>query len=227
MATKSSTLSPLVRFYDPVIKGKDFKGRTLSQILSWSDENLEYSHDYIQTLFPLPEGSPYNHSAPIIDREAFNAFRSRPELRTELRKSLERMLKFYGFKFNHPEGFDEEIVVADPPLHAKKWVRKFDHNHLRITRILRSLRVLGLEAEADAYFTVLFNLTEAQKRGGPKNCIIGETSLEFWTRAVERPLYLTPDDVEDEGLGADFLYEYEENTPSRVAREARELSVKE
>ena len=39
---------------------------------------------------------------------------------------------------------------------------------------------------------------------------IGDRSLMFWTRAKERPLYLAPEDEEDEGRGKDFLYEYEE-----------------
>ena len=38
---------------------------------------------------------------------------------------------------------------------------------------------------------------------------IGARSLEFWTRAAERPLYLAPEDERDEGRGKDFLYEYE------------------
>ena len=219
MSTKNSSIPPpLVRFYDPTSKGKDYRGRTLSQILSWSDEKLEASHDYIQYLFPLPEHSPYNYSAPIVNREVFNAFRSRPEIRAQLRKALARMLKFYGFKFNHPEGCHEEIIVADPPIHNQKWVRKFDHNHLRITRILRSLRILGLEKEADMFFKMLYWMTESLKCEGPKACVISDTSLEFWSRAIDRPLYLAPDDVEDEGLGADFLYEFEKNTSSRIPK---------
>ena len=50
----------IVRFYDSDLKGKDAFGRTQAEILSWSDTKLEASHNYIQMLFPLPEGSPYN-----------------------------------------------------------------------------------------------------------------------------------------------------------------------
>ena len=38
---------------------------------------------------------------------------------------------------------------------------------------------------------------------------IGQRSLMFWQRAVERPLYLAPEDEVDEGMGKDFLYKYE------------------
>ena len=70
-----------------------------SDILQWGVYELEGSHDYIQTLFPLPEESGVT-DAPIIDRQVFEAFRSRPELRSKLRESFEKMLWFYGFKLD-------------------------------------------------------------------------------------------------------------------------------
>lgn len=211
MSTKSSTLPPPVRFYDPTLLGRDSKGRTLLEILSWNDRKLESCHDYIQTLFPLPEPSPYNYAAPVIDREVFDAFRSRPELRAQFRKSLDRMLQFFGFElYNSPECDDEQIIIADPKtFHNQKWITRFDHNHLRITRILRSLRVLGLEKEADAFFKMLYWMCQALKCEGPEECVISDTSLKFWTRAAKRPLFLAPEDEGDEGRGRGFLYELE------------------
>jgi len=57
----------LVAFYDGT--GTDERGRTLEQILEWRATRLEQSHDYIQTLFPLPEASGVNFSAPLIDKQ--------------------------------------------------------------------------------------------------------------------------------------------------------------
>ena len=201
----------LVRFYDSNIQAKDTRGRTLTQILSWKDDQLEYCHDYIQLLFPLPEGSPFNLSAPIIDRTTFNAFRTRNDLQSQLRLSLECMLHFYGFSFSrnhdHNAGSDPSLrsskVVKSPQFDraSRNWVKKFNHNHLRITRVLRSLRVLGLEEEAKGVFKALQGVFEEGK--------ISDKSMMFWTRAVKRPLYLAPEDDDDKGKGADFLYEYE------------------
>jgi hypothetical protein len=64
---RQTTSSAIVRFYDPDVQAKDALGRTQEQILAWSNSQLENSHNYIQMLFPLPEGSPYNWSAPVID----------------------------------------------------------------------------------------------------------------------------------------------------------------
>jgi hypothetical protein len=89
--------SDLIAFFEG--SGGDFRGRKFSDILKWSDVELEASHDYIQTLFPLPEASQVIWSAAIIDRKVFDAFHAQPELRGKLRAALTRMLSFYGFQW--------------------------------------------------------------------------------------------------------------------------------
>lgn len=91
----------LIKFYTD--EGPDHRKRYRCQILEWGVGKLESSHDYIQTLFPLPEASGVTWNAPIIDSKVFEAFRSRPELRENLRASLERMLWFYGFNLTKDE----------------------------------------------------------------------------------------------------------------------------
>ena len=39
------------------LKGKDFKGRTLEDIWSFSDKEIEENHDFIQIVFPLNKPS--------------------------------------------------------------------------------------------------------------------------------------------------------------------------
>jgi hypothetical protein len=56
------------------------------------------------------------------------------------------MMNFYGFEAR----LGERITVTRAPNFAAKaagWLSPGDHNHLRITRILRCLTVLGLETE--------------------------------------------------------------------------------
>ncbi|MCJ1408786.1 hypothetical protein MMC19_002862 [Ptychographa xylographoides] len=194
---------PLVSFYDPSIASHNAIGRTLSSILAWNDRKLEASHDYIQFLFPLPEGSGFNWAAPVIDRDTFNAFRSRPELRARLKDSFVRMLTFYGFELR--ENGNESEVIQGPnfPKVARNWVTRFDHNHLRITRIIRSLRILGLESEAHAFYSALSRVYQEY----PGH--ISQKSMMFWTRADARPLYLAPEDANCEGEQQDFLIECE------------------
>ena len=199
-------MPPIVRFYDPHLKAPDAQGRSLSEILSWSDSRLEFSHDYIQTLFPLPERSPIDPSAPVIDHATFTAFRSRPELRLCLRLALERICQFYGFRFQGTGEHDSLRIEKQSngrfEARARNWISRFNHNHLRITRIIRCLRVLGLDEEAKAFFDAVKQVHDEIGR-------ISDRSLMFWTRAKERPLYLAPEDEVDEGTGKDFLYGFE------------------
>lgn len=212
---KPSPPPPIVLFYDPEVCAPDSLGRKLNTILRWPDVKLETCHDYIQYLFPIPERSTYHISAPIIDEETYLAFRQRPELRASLKRSYVRMLAFYGFEYNENS---EEVYVSRMPTKkrsATHWVRMFDHNHLRITRILRSLRVLGLAREAEAFWKAV---DEICKETG----VISKSSRIFWTRAAKRPLRLAPEDEEHEekgdGLltvskyaGNNWLPEYENN----------------
>lgn len=95
------------------------------------------------------------------------------------------------------------VKGANYEKNSKNWDSRFDHNHLRITRIIRCLRVLGLEEEALAFYKALEeNTTQASDR-----------SREFWRRAAERDLNLKPDletdDEEDNSIGLKFLREFE------------------
>ncbi|MCJ1284627.1 hypothetical protein MMC26_003961 [Xylographa opegraphella] len=211
--SSNSARSPrtsLVSFYDPVIAAADAKGRTLESILAWNDWTLESCHDYIQVVFPLPEASAFSYIAPVVDKATFEAFRSRPDLQAQLRAALSRILAFYGFQLRETERGPEVTRGPNFASASKNWVTRFGHNHLRITRIIRSLRVLGLEAEARAFFAALQAVYKAS------NGRIGQKSMMFWTRATERPLYLAPEAEQDDGEGLDFLYDYEETKVRRM-----------
>lgn len=148
----SASPNPLIAFYRD--GAPDDENRTLAQILGWDDRRLEAIHDYIQWLFPLPERSGANPSAPTLDDATIQAFRSTPVMRDRLRQSFLRMLRFYGLAWadgTHPN------ISRSPnfPIRSHEWLSPMNHNHLRLTRILRSLRLLGLEAESAALFDEL------------------------------------------------------------------------
>ncbi|KAF8543098.1 opioid growth factor receptor conserved region-domain-containing protein [Trichophaea hybrida] len=209
--------TPLIRFYSPLHAGVDSRGRTLNIILSFPDQRLEYLHDYIQWLFPLPEASPFNYSAPVLYLATISAFRSSPVLRSRIRESFVRMLKFYGFKYDEEGGVVIDTENWDKV--ARNWWRKFDHNHLRITRMIRSLRVLGLEKEAVTFYRELVRAS-LQVGKGP-----GQTSLMFWRRAAKRPLQVTPEDeaFDDDDETSDEEGEEEENEQEEGNEEEAEV----
>lgn len=216
-----------ISFFDPSIAAKDAAGRTHAQILTYNNAKLEQRHDYIQYLFPLPEPSPFNPSAPVITKEVRRAFLERKELGLQLLSGFKLMLHFYGEQANLQKGFSGRAgpVALTNPLHpgleheldmenqrlriipspdrnfsavSKNWRKKFDHNHLRITRIIRCLRVLGQEPVAMAFYEALIGYDTPGK--------VGEKSKMFWRRAAERPLWVPPEEEDDDGAeGIEWL----------------------
>ena len=171
--------SRIIAFYDG--KEPDHRDRYLHEIQEWPNDQLESVHDYIQWLFPLLERSGFNIAAPVLNRESVQVFRARPDLQEQLRVSFLRMMNFYGLEARSGE---RSTVTRAPDFAPKaaKWLSPGNHNHLRITRILRCLNVLGLEVEANAFFNCLCQIYE-DEQNKPLPAISDETML-YWREAV-------------------------------------------
>lgn len=179
MIAMTTNSDRLIRFYAGA--APDDSGRYLRDIHIWPDERLERTHDYIQWLFPLKERSGFNPHAPVLDEKAIGEFRRRPELRKKLHTSFVRMLLFYGFTLK--DGTPLQVVRASSFAdRSQVWLSWMNHNHLRITRILKSLKLLGLGEEADAFFASLTDLYDAET-AQPRQRISPET-FEYWREAV-------------------------------------------
>ena len=167
--------SAIVRFH--LGEQPDHRGRFLSEIQRWDHARLESVHDFIQWLFPLPEPSPVNPLAPVLDAANIRAFASRPELRDALAKSFHVMAEFYGFTVT--AGEKPEIHAARDMAHAH-WLTPGNHNLLRITRILRSTRLLGMAQHSSAFFAAL----EAIYQTDRGSRAIGTVSFRYWKEAA-------------------------------------------
>jgi hypothetical protein len=165
----------LMRFF---AGGGDDEGRTYDEIVGWDDARLEMVHDYIQWIFPLPERSGANPWAPVLDARTIAAIRSSAELQGRLRAAFLRMLAFYGFVL---EG-DAVVEGSRFAVASRNWLLVGNHNHLRLTRILRSLRVLGLEREAALLWEALRALYEREMAVG-RRTVTPET-FAFWRDAA-------------------------------------------
>jgi hypothetical protein len=88
------------------------------------------------------------------------------------------MLAFYGFILNDAA---PPAILRGPdfPKRAANWLSPGNHNHLRITRILRSLRLLGLNEHAQAFFGALQEVYKERP-----SCITA-TTFDYWKRAAK------------------------------------------
>jgi Opioid growth factor receptor (OGFr) conserved region len=173
------TDDPIVTFYSG---GLDDAGRTLDEILAWSDDELELMHDYIQWIFPTVRPSAVNPSAPLVRTGTMHAFAATPELRDRLRESLDRMLRFYGLR-RADSGTAGTRIEIDPnlfPARSTVWLWPGDHNHLRLTRIMQSLAALDLDADARALQRCLLE----DICPGPGRGRVTEDTHEFWQAAL-------------------------------------------
>ena len=168
---------PLLRFYR--LDGTDARGRTLTEIWAWDAARLEGVHDYIQWLFPLPEPSAFNPKAPILTPETIAAFRADAQLRERLLRSLALMLDFYGLALDSV-GNGAPWIEPAPGFAAKSrgWLHAGDHNHLRLTRILTSLRLLGRDDHSQALYRCLAGIA------GDHPHAISATTLDYWRKAT-------------------------------------------
>jgi len=152
-------MSALLNFYRGW--GLDEEGRTIHVVWGLEDLSLEQSHSYIQWLFPLPEPSLAHPSAPVLSPKELSAFRQDAHLQATVRMSLFRMKDFFA--------------------RTTLWKQPLDHNHLRITRILRSLTLMGLTEEAHNFHAWLLPSAEA----------VSARTRWYWAEALkEHPAWL-------------------------------------
>ncbi len=138
--------------------GRDARGRLAADVLGSSVKQLEEVHDYIQWLFPLPTRSAAQPHSPVLIQAEIEAIRDDPAAVETLKSAAERMLRFYR--------------------NTRWWLTSHDHNHLRITRIIHSLRLLVGPEDARHFHEAILALHAAA--GAPVN----PRSLGFWADAA-------------------------------------------
>jgi hypothetical protein len=151
-----SMASELVRYLAG--HGTDARGRTAADVIALPDQELETSHDWVQWLFPLPTRSSAVPGSPILSEADIAAIKSDPVAIETLERAVDRMIAFYQ-RTDH-------------------WLQRYDHNHLRITRMLQSISLLSGPSAARKFFDWLMALHDSA--GAPVNA----TSLQYWRDAL-------------------------------------------
>ena len=107
----------------------DLMGRNLSDIWSFGDKQIEETHDFIQFLFPLNEPSKSSFHGFYLTEDDVCKIIESSEAKTNIIKSSEW---FIGF-------LDRNRI----------WLDGYNHNQLRITRVIKCLRLLVGDDAAD------------------------------------------------------------------------------
>ena len=166
-------MSKITDFFAQTAPNTD--GRMLYHIMGLPNHQLEASHDLIQWMFPTKEKSKYNPTAPVLSEEDIEAFNADDGLRAALRGCYNRFLTFLGLAQN-----DNGKVVKGENFKSRYdevW-GYWNHNFLRITRAIASLRTLGLMQESWALYEGCVEI--ARNEGVP----ITEHTFAYWKSAV-------------------------------------------
>ncbi len=138
-------------------ESQDFKGRYLSDIWNFSDEEIELTHDFISLVFPLDKPSENTFHGFYLNDESVTKEISVDKI---ARSNLKRSAAWF---FSYLQ-------------RNNAWKSNFNHNQFRITRIIRSLRLLVSGKVADKFYQDVLELLD-------KDHVINEKSLVFWAGA--------------------------------------------
>jgi len=162
-------------------KGMDIEGRTLEDMLTWSDTLWEVNHDHIQWMLPTDQPSKSNLDAPVLDEDCQRTFRLDQDMRRNLRRSAQRFLKFLGLsadlvdreeicalKIERAPNFEQRLLMG--------WKGPANHNWRRVSRALRCFRLVGMEEEQQALLACLEEII-ADYPG-----MIDESAVDAWLK---------------------------------------------
>ena len=166
--TKIIPVNLLVSFYKNT--GLDINNRTLKSLWDLNDNDKESKHDYIQWLFPTEIPSKFNKDAPVLTKEIIKAMRNDSDVMENLKKSFESILKFYGLSY---DSSSKRVSYHNFSSRSICWITSNNHNYLRISRILSSLKTFNLDDEANAFFSILSEIAK-------NNSLFLKESFKTW-----------------------------------------------
>ncbi len=142
----------------------DYLGRYYNQMVDWTDDQIEQCHDQVQHLFPLHEESKMAVCYPVISREITDATKNDVKIQKNMLAATIRFEKFLSV--------GEYFSASD----TAKWCKNGNHNLLRITRIIRSLRLFGFSEAARSFHSHVIEPTYYHK--------INSKTLQYWQKAM-------------------------------------------
>ena len=119
-----------------------------------SDDQIENKHNFIQWIFPLNVKSNAVPSSPILTKKEIICIKKSETAQKNIKKSAEWFLKFLSSN--------------------SYWICQNNHNHYRITRVIKSLRLIHSNEEAEKFKNSIMNLIQGNEKK------ISPTNIQYW-----------------------------------------------
>jgi hypothetical protein len=148
---------------------------TLEEVMRYDAGELESKHNFIQWLFPL-KTSGTNVDCPRVGDAELRAIVKSYAVGVTIVRCYECMLRFYGFRMVDDRGqlvhsFDHAERVTNLLLNP--------HNNLRISRMLRSMCLMGFEAYAVHFLDAMLAVSQ---QAGAESLL--KKSTTYWAASV-------------------------------------------
>lgn len=147
--------SPLVQFH--LGRGRDGAGRRHQDVMALDDDHLEWTYDWTQWTFPIYERSELCPQAPVLDEVDHSILASSDEARERMAAAQIRMVAF----------------LED----GTRWLRESDYNHFRITRAIRSSRLILGDQHANDFRRCILELMMRRRHR------VSRRAIAFWREA--------------------------------------------
>ena len=135
----------------------DHKGRMLSDIYKFSDKEIEATHDFIQIVFPLAEPSFWSSNKYFIEsQQQIDSLSKNKNVKEAILQSASWYISFLK-RNNH-------------------WKNVNDHNLKRITRMIKSVRLIVGDIEADKIKNEIISIKNIEK-------LVSQKSIKYWKNA--------------------------------------------
>lgn len=122
-------MSELIKFFNDESHHPTYGSYT--DIVERDDEFWETTHDFIQWIFPINEPSRFNQKAPVIDQSSIRQLLESDKTKQKLSLGTDRYKSFLRANDN--------------------WRFGYDHNHMRISRVIKCLRLLSDDQSANKF----------------------------------------------------------------------------
>jgi hypothetical protein len=128
---------------------------------------LESNHTYIQWLFPTNEPSNMVRFSPILEEEEAKIIIDDFSIILKIEKSFFKIVDFLGFELINQKLISKNGIPF--------WLNgKFNHNILRSTRIIKSLKLFKMDLYAKLFYEAIYEY---------KNNVTFET-INYWEEAI-------------------------------------------
>lgn len=159
----------------------------LLEVLRYSDAMIESDSSFFQFLFPIDSISGHN-PLPPIPADFARTVASTPGFGLSFMLGVRRVMKFWGFQYRGTSSTRRPLwrLAPDFDVADHGWTQRVDHNHQRVTHVIRSLRLIRADRTARAVYRCM--MRAIRERGFP----VREQTRRLWRRQALGPLDIYP-----------------------------------